>query len=364
MLLDRRSFAAGSAATLLGGCATVGSRPRTFADCTPLPKVLVDESRVIRTVAGLRPYRRSGFVVRREALGDKALVHNYGHGGSGITLCWGSSRLATNLGLQGHSGPVAVMGAGALGLTTARLVQEAGFPVTIYAKALPPHTTSNIAGGQIETAYLYKEDAVTPEWRAQLLAAMDYSWRRWQIMVGDEYGICWLPTYEAIENLTPSPLDPYFPATKQLVESEHPFPIDNVVRFETMYVEVGHFLRQMMRDISIAGGKFEVREFQTPQAIGELPETLVFNCTGLGSRDLFDDQDLHPARGQLAILLPQPEIKYAFGGGPGYMFPRADGIILGGSFELDQWDANPDPATVARIIVRHKRFFAGFRCTA
>ncbi len=363
MLLDRRTFAASSAA-LVGGCATVGARPRAIAGCTPLAPVNVDAGRVIRTVAGLRPYRAAGFVVRREALGNKALVHNYGHGGGGITLSWGSSRLATNLGLSGHSGSVAVLGAGALGLTTARLVQEAGFPVTVYAKALPPHTTSNIAGGQIETAYLYKEDAVTPAWRQQLMAAMDYSWRRWQIMVGDEYGIRWLPTYEETQLSGPNPMDAYYPATKVLSRAEHPFPLDNVVRFETMYVETGHFLRQMMRDISIAGGKFEVREFPNAQAILGLSEKLVFNCTGLGSRDLFGDQDLHPARGQLAILLPQPEIRYAVSGGPGYMFPRDDGIILGGSFELDEWDATAQPDRIARIIERHKRFFQGFRCTA
>src|ERR1044071_9714686 len=107
MLLNRRGFAAAGSAAFLSGCASVGARPRTFADCTPLAPVNVDASRVIRTVAGLRPYRASGFVVRREALGDKALVHNYGHGGGGITLSWGSSRLATNLGLQGHSRAVA-----------------------------------------------------------------------------------------------------------------------------------------------------------------------------------------------------------------------------------------------------------------
>ena len=84
----------------------------------------------------------------------------------------------------------------------------------------------------------------------------------------------------------------------------------------------------------------------------------MFNCTGLGSRELFGDQDLHPARGQLAILEPQPEVRYAFTGGPGYMFPRPDGIILGGTFEVDEWDATPEPATIARIIADHKRFFA------
>src|SRR5215203_5429371 len=158
MIFDRRGFVAAGSAALLSGCATTGTRRERA--CTALPPVKVDAARIIRTVAGLRPYRASGFVVRREQLGDKALVHNYGHGGGGITLSWGSSRLATDLGLPGHSGSVAVIGAGAMGLTTARLVQEAGFPVTVYAKALPPHTTSNIAGGQIETAFLYKDAAV------------------------------------------------------------------------------------------------------------------------------------------------------------------------------------------------------------
>jgi glycine/D-amino acid oxidase-like deaminating enzyme len=75
---------------------------------------------VIRTIAGLRPYRAAGFVVRAEALGDKRLVHYYGHGGTGITLSWCSAKLATELGLKGHSGPVAVIGAGVMGLTTAQ----------------------------------------------------------------------------------------------------------------------------------------------------------------------------------------------------------------------------------------------------
>jgi glycine/D-amino acid oxidase-like deaminating enzyme len=116
--------------------------------------------------------------------------------------------------------------------------------------------------------------------------------------------------------------------------------------------------------VQIAGGKIEVRKFATPADIAALPESLVFNCTGLGSRDLFNDQDLHPARGQLAILEPQPEVRYAITGGPGYMFPRPDGIILGGTFEFDQWDATPQPATIARLVENHRRFFASLRCTA
>jgi D-amino-acid oxidase len=363
MLLDRRGFAAAGSAALLSGCATVGGRPRTFAGCTPLAPVTVDASRVIRTVAGLRPYRRSGFVVRAEALGLKRLVHNYGHGGSGITLSWGSSKLATELGLQGHSGPVAVLGSGVMGLSTARLVQEAGFPVTIYAAALPPDTTSNIAGGQFHPFGLFKDDAVTPAFRAQFARALDYSWRRFQIMVGDDYGIRWLPTYSAARGPDDKTIPTFPPINRMLSPAEHPFPTDNVLRIDTLYVETGRYLRQMIRDVQLAGGRIEVRRFATPSDLAALPEALLFNCTGLGSRELFGDQELRPARGQLVILEPQPEVRYAYVG-DGYMFPRPDGIVLGGTFELDQWDTTSEPDAVARILAAHKRFFEGFRCTA
>ena len=361
MLLDRRTFAAG-AATLLTGCTTTSGR--TFSDCTPLPKVLVDESRVIRTVAGLRPFRRSGFVVRREALGDKALVHNYGHGGGGITLSWGSSKLATELGLQGHGGPVAVIGSGVMGLSTARLAQDAGFPVTIYTAALPPDTTSNIAGGQFHPFSVFRDKEVTPEFRTQFVRALDYSWRRFQIMVGEDYGVRWLPTYVESDSPEEKVIATFPPVNRMLRTAEHPFPIDSMRRYDTMYVETGRYLRQMLADFQIVGGKIEIRKFATPAEIAALPEKLVFNCTGLGSRDLFNDQDMHPARGQLAILEPQPEVQYAALGDFGYMFPRPDGIILGGTFEVDEFDPTPQPADIARILASQKEFFDSFRCSA
>ena len=361
MLLDRRAFGVGSAA-LLSGCATTSGR--RLSGCTPLAPVSADQSRIIRTMAGLRPYRRQGFVVRADQLGEKRLVHNYGHGGGGITLSWGTSKLAAELGLQGHNGPVAVLGSGVVGLSTARLVQEAGFPVTIYAAALPPDTTSNIAGGQFHPFAVFHEGQVTAEFMTQFSRALDYSWRRFQIMVGEDYGVRWLPTYVETDSPEAKTIATFPPINRMLTAAENPFPWSSTLRYDTMYVETGRYLRQMMRDVQVAGGRIEVRKFATPGDIAALPESLVFNCTGLGSRDLFNDQDLHPARGQLAILEPQPEVQYAFTGGPGYMFPRPDGIILGGTFEVDQWDTTPDPATIARIVDRHKAFFATLRCPA
>jgi D-amino-acid oxidase len=363
MQLDRRAFVASSAAALtLSGCATVPRRD--MAGCSPLPPVDVSADRVIRVAAGLRPYRSSGFVVRRETLGDKALVHNYGHGGAGITLSWGSSRLAVDLGVAGHAGPVAVIGSGIMGLTTARLVQEAGFPVTIYAKALGPDTTSFVAGGQISPFGHFSDDEVTPEWRQQFLSAMAYSWRRFSLMVGEEYGVRWLPTYEQGSDPGPPDLEPYSPNSQSLTAAQHPFPVEPMVRFDTMYVETGRFLAQLTADVLAAGGKIRLREFHSPADLSALDEQLVLNCTGIGARALFGDEGMIPVRGQLAILRPQPEVRYAASGQWGYMFPRADGIILGGTFERNVWDTTPDPARIERILASHKAIFDNFRCRA
>ncbi len=105
-------------------------------------KVNVSPERVIRTVVGLRPFRPSGFVVTSEAFDKKTVVHNYGHGGGGITMSWGTGHLAVEEALQTGQSEFAVLGCGAVGLATARLLQKKGFQPTIYAKDLPTWTIS------------------------------------------------------------------------------------------------------------------------------------------------------------------------------------------------------------------------------
>src|SRR5687768_4871070 len=143
-MLSRRSalkaLAAGIVAPeILASCAT----GRGGASATPaytgrrLARVNVSEDRVIRTVVGLRPFRRAGFRVAAEPLGDKTVIHNYGHGGGGITLSWGTASMALDLARATQHRSAAVIGCGVIGLSTARLMQDAGFAVTIYARDLP-----------------------------------------------------------------------------------------------------------------------------------------------------------------------------------------------------------------------------------
>ncbi|HEY2475302.1 MAG TPA: FAD-dependent oxidoreductase, partial [Candidatus Cybelea sp.] len=129
-------------------------------------------------------------------------------------------------------------------------------------------------------------------------------------------------------------------------------------RFDTMLMEPNTFLPAVQGDFLLQGGRIVVRAFRRPADVAALHEPVVFNCTGLGSRALFGDAELEPVRGQLSILEPQPAIDYTYLAGGLYMFPRNDGVLLGGTFEHGNWSTAPDLATQARILAGHEAIFA------
>mgnify|MGYP003287748258 CR=1 FL=1 len=65
--------------------------------------------------------------------------------------------------------------------------------------------------------------------------------------------------------------------------------------------------------------------------------------------------------GKLVVLLPQPELDYGYLANSLYMFPRADGVILGGTFEAGNWSMDPDEATTTRIIEGNAQIARGRR---
>src|ERR1051326_2118399 len=103
--------------------------------------------RIFRVTVCLRPFRAAGPRLDVERVGNKIVVHNYGHGGSGWSLSWGSSRIAVENAMAAGERDVAVIGCGALGLTSAILLQQMGAKVTIYAKERPPAVRSARATG-------------------------------------------------------------------------------------------------------------------------------------------------------------------------------------------------------------------------
>ena len=65
-------------------------------------------------------------------------------------------------------------------------------------------------------------------------------------------------------------------------------------------------------------------------------------------------------RGQLEVLLPQPEIDYCYLSS-GYMFPRRDGIILGGTWDHNDWSLAPNPEQTTAILEGHAEIMKGLK---
>ena len=111
-----KSLGAFAATTALGGCATgtIGQGPTGRYDRPysriPFAAPRISHDQIVRVIVGHRPYRPSGFVVRRDEFDDKNVIHNYGHGGGGISLSWGSSALAVREAMGLPVGEAAVMG--------------------------------------------------------------------------------------------------------------------------------------------------------------------------------------------------------------------------------------------------------------
>ena len=322
-----------------------------------LNPVKVSPDRVIRTVVGLRPYRPSGFVVRTEPVNSKTVVHNYGHGGAGITLSWGTSQLAVDIALQTNKKSFAVIGCGVVGLSTAILLQRNGFKVIIYAKDLPPATTSNIAGGFWFPTSIYEKSKVSDQFQTQFDLACKISHRMFQDYIGDYYGVWWTDQYSLGESNDFPGGKELYPNIKEYNNQHNNFGFDYVQQFSTMMIEPPIYLNALRRDFFLAGGEIKVRTFQSLKDVASLRESVIINCTGLGSGKLFNDTEITPVRGQLCILMPQPEIDYCYSGIVDgqfiYMLPRKDGILLGGTFQKGNWSLTPDDSDSEMILSRH-----------
>lgn len=373
----------------VGGCGTAGTpRPQTTPRRAPvrLAPVHVSFDRIIRTTVGLRPHRDGGFVLKAEKFGAKTVIHNYGHGGTGMSLAWGLGVAVADLARDTGERRIAVLGAGSPGVSAARQLQRRGYEVTIYAATLPPDTTSNMSwAGFTPTTALIENNRRTPEWDAQFLKAAEISYRELQLLVGRDYGVYWIDTYngtddpnrrgggggEARTAATDEDLLPDYLRPNRLREiygpGEHPFPTKYAVRSIALAIEPNKYMDALVRDFLLFGGHIVVRRFDTPNDLASVPESTIVNCTGLGSATLFGDTELVPIKGQLTLIPPQPDVNYrASGRMPGaeaaaQMNPRSDGIVIGNLQARGDASLTPDPDVIQRNVKAAIDFFSAMR---
>ncbi|GAD58781.1 FAD-dependent oxidoreductase [Brevundimonas sp. BAL450] len=348
----------------LAGCATTS--PAAPAPARPgfQPRVLaplrMDMSRLTHMTVCLRPFRAAGPRLDVETVGDKRVVHNYGHGGSGWSLAWGSARIAAANALEGGHRDIAVIGCGALGLTAALTLQRAGARVSIYAAERTPQTRSARATGVWSPDSRIADAARAPAALGDVWERMTRdSWAMHQTYVGlpgrplfwnDNYILRDAPRAPVTQPGTQPAPDPGRPAidfanyssrvrdlgsrSRPLEPHEHPFPVAQARLGLTMTFNVAALAARLTDDFLREGGRIQQMTFHTPADLARLSEPVVVNCTGYGARALWGDDTLTPVRGQISWLAPQPEVDYSLYYSGVSVVPRPDGIVvqaLGGS---------------------------------
>jgi glycine/D-amino acid oxidase-like deaminating enzyme len=338
----------------------------------PIIPIRADMDRIFRITVCTRPFRPAGPRQDVERVGDKVVVHNYGHGGSGWSLSWGSADVVVRKVLAEGSAQreVAVIGAGALGLTAALTAQRAGLKVTIYARERAPYVRSvRATGSWTPDSRIALASAATPDFPAQWEAMARTSFAMYMSYIGiagtpvewtDRYALSdgghhvypgegrdYAEYMDRIADLTPG--------FHELPPGTTPFPTKSVRRTTSLTFNVADYARQLMTDFLIAGGTIETREFHTPQELTTLPQRAIIDCTGYAARQLWSDESIVPVRGQIAWLIPQDGVTYGLNYKGLSVLARRDGIVLqlNKAGEDDGWNDStevPDRATAEEAV--------------
>jgi D-amino-acid oxidase len=380
--MNRRDFLGGVAAMGLSGCAPKGrvaaTVPANLASYDVVPKLMpirAHADRIFRVTVCLRPFRAAGPRLDMERVGDKIVVHNYGHGGSGWSLSWGSSTIAVEKAMALGEREAAVIGCGALGLTSAILLQRAGAKVTIYAKDRPPEVRSARATGSwTPDSRIALTKSMAPEFPAlweKMCRTSFHMYESYLGMAGNP--VEWMDHYDlsdrgpaeapsgrrrddALEfaHLQDRVAD-IRPRSVDLPAGSHPFPTRYARRNSSLTFNIAGYSRQLVNDFLVEGGRIEHVEFQTPAELRQVPQKVVINATGYGARALWKDESIVPVRGQIAWLIPQPEVNYGVMYKNVNILARRDGIVVqdGGIGEMDGYNNDneqPDRAAAESAV--------------
>jgi hypothetical protein len=372
--MDRRdllknSLALGGLAGL-GGCSATSHMPATARLASsvpiedrppPLAPIRAHTDRLFDIKVCIRPFRTKGPNLAVEQIGDAMVVHNYGHGGSGWSLSWGSADMAVQKAMSASPREIAVIGCGIIGLTSAITAQRAGAQVTIYTRELLPRTRSVRANGSWTPDSRIALTAEAPAnfgdtW--EQMARM--SWKTLRSYLGlpgnpvaftDHYILSDVPEGQTAPlgaDVPPLPSPTWSgapaksadfaryedrirdltPRAQILADDINPFPVKFARRSTGLFfnfTEYGHLLTSQF---FAAGGKIVMRDFHSPAELAHLNEKVIINCPGFAARDWWKDKAMMPVRGQTGWLIPQPEVQYGLTYRSVQTLSKSDGIMV------------------------------------
>lgn len=353
--------------------AVVSSRAYGFGELKPLDLAAANLTRI--TVC-TRPFRPAGPRRDTEIISGKRIVHNYGHGGSGWSLAWGEARRARHSALADGAREVAVLGAGAMGLTTAITLAEAGARVTIYARDMPMESRSARATGVWSpSSRIGFADAVKLNFSQEWAAIARFSYARHLTYVGRSGASVEFTPRFYVRSGRPEPQlasEPenareFLELGRSLRGLTPPWSERKNTPFNTPYgvrgglvmtFNIAEYTRQLVEDLHAMGGRIVRADIRSPDEMAVLPGDAVVNCTGYDARVLMGEDTLIPVRGQIAWMAPQTDRPYGVHHRGVTALSRRDGLLIqesggtdyfGYGVEREEPDADEFRAALAKV---------------
>jgi D-amino-acid oxidase len=354
----------------------------------------ISKETILEQIVCTRPMREGKFNISLEQTGRKTIVHCYGHGGSGWTTLFGSVNKAIELfqkSKPNQNVQIRVIGSGCMGLTTAIELSRLGYQVAgISTKNLYENPSWRAAGyfALVSLKTSHEEQTSLNEIGLNTFLAYQKIDRGEHPYITKE-AVKFLPVYCSVD--TPSGIEDL--EAKGLIPPREYVSLDfgngvvhsDYVKYMTYFMNTTNLMRQLTAEVQRLGIAVELKEIHSFE---EIQEEVIFDCTGLGARELNSDQNMIPVRGHLVTLNNQAGIDhmdymiYTKVKQDGkeeyiYMFPKnvsvttehMEGLdcvgVLGGTFiphvdQLSPADQEKlDQVEFKRLLNRNSEFFNG-----
>ncbi|GIF72491.1 NAD(P)/FAD-dependent oxidoreductase [Asanoa siamensis] len=247
---------------------------------------------------------------------------------------------------------VVVVGAGVNGLTTALLLAESGVPTRILARETPRDTTSAVAGALWGPSFQQPFDK-TLAWTARSL-------QDFQDLANDPMtGVRITDVLSVGDALPTGELPPQvalIPGLRQATSDELPDGYAAGSWGRMPVVDMPTYLDYLQHRLAESGVAIEQQDITDLTRTGA---ATVVNATGLGARELAEDDTVRPGFGQ-HVILTNPGLDHSFmelsrdAEWTSFM-AHPTRIVCGGVRVPDRYDRTPDDAVTARIVARARR---------
>jgi D-amino-acid oxidase len=254
---------------------------------------------------------------------------------------------------------IVVVGAGVSGLTSAVLLAEAGWPVRVWAAAMPQRTTSAVAGAVWVPPRPAERAAKTRGWT-------EHSLRVFRELAEDPgTGVRMAPALAVGELTGTQAMTQAMSSAAELIPDLRPADPADIpdgfgvgFRATVPMIDMPQYLEYLTRRLAAAGCQIEEHPVRSLAEVADAAP-IVVNCAGLGAATLTGDDTLRPLFGQ-HVVLTNPGLRQLFleiNTGPEWIcyFPHPQRVVCGGISIPGRWDTTPDPEVTARILQRCRR---------